>query len=133
MARVSNGMKKSLPAYDRRLIGIWKSDRRKTFMHYKPKSTLSPSKLRRFKALFGKFVVRWGRGKIYTELDGWKDSGPYEIVASDAESVVVRTHDAIFDRPVLHQIHFEGDHYWIALDGGFCEWFRRVKPEEVGT
>jgi hypothetical protein len=120
-------MAKTPTKFDKRLIGTWQSDRRKTFQHYKPDKSISASHLRRFKALFGKMVVRWGRTKCYSELDGWEDSGPYEIIASDDSSIVIRHLDAITSQNVLTQIHFEGDYYWFAIDGHMNEWFRRLK------
>ena len=119
-------MAKTPTKFDKRLIGTWKSDRRKTFQHYKPSAKSPESRYRRFKALFGKFVVRWGRTKVYTELDGYANSDIYEIVASDETSVVIRYTDAITGQKELKQIHFEGDYYWLSLDGYLAEWFRRI-------
>jgi hypothetical protein len=119
-------MAKTSTKFDKRLIGTWKSDRRKTFQHYKPNKKISAAHLRRFKALFGKLVVRWSRAKCYSELDGSHDSGPFEVLASDDSSVVIRHLDGITGESVLKQIHFEGDYYWFALDCHMNEWFRRV-------
>lgn len=112
---------------DRRLIGTWKSDRLRTFRHYKPKPTVTLQSLRRFRSLFGKLEVQWTRSKCHSNFDGHRDSMPYEVVASDAESVVVRYRDVLTDSEVLRQITFDGNFYWIALGGGLCEWFRRIK------
>jgi hypothetical protein len=112
---------------DRRLLGTWQSDRRRTFRHFKPKPGCSPHALRKLKGLFGKLVVRWGRGVYVTELDGHQTSVRYEVVATDAESVVVRFRDELSGSDQLQQIHFAGDYYWIALTGGaIFEFFRRV-------
>jgi hypothetical protein len=46
-------------------------------------------------------------------------------VATDETSVVVRT-AGVDGTPVLSQIHFEGDYYWIAVGGFLCEYFRRI-------
>lgn len=121
-------MKRTPGLFDRRLIGTWKSDRRKTFLHYKPPTDFTPARTEKFKALFGKFTIRWGRGKYHTLMDGFRATHPYQIVANDDTSVVIRVHDEILDRDCLRQIHFEGDHYWMALDRGYLsEWFKRVK------
>jgi hypothetical protein len=116
-----------MPTWDRRLLGTWQSDRRRTFRHFRPKPGCSPQALAKFKAIFGKLVVRWGRGKYHTELAGLRESAEFEIVASDSRSVVVRYQDAFFEEARLQQIHFAGDWYFIALSGGLCEYFRRVK------
>ncbi len=117
----------SVPKYDRRLLGTWRSDRRRTFRHFKPKRGCTPQSLRQLKALFGKLVIRWGRGKYHTELDGYRESTTYEMVASDSVSVVIRYRDGLGGEDQLRQIHFDGDYYWLALGGGLCEYFRRVK------
>lgn len=123
-------MKRSPQKFDRRLIGTWKSDRRRTFLHYKPPEDFTSEKLDKFKSVFGKLTIRWGRGKYYTLLNGFRDVQSYEIVASDHDSVVVRIRHEIYGHDCLRQICFDGDHYWIALDGGdLCEWFKRVKSK----
>lgn len=113
--------------YDHRLLGKRRSDRRRTFKHFRPKPGCSPASLKKFKAIFGKLVIRWGRGKSYSELDGRRSVTAYEIIASDSESVVIRYHDTLAGDDRLRQIHFDGDDYWIALCGGLCEYFRRVR------
>lgn len=123
-------MKRSRPKFDRRLLGTWKSDRRKTFLHYKPPANVTEEKVRKFKSLFGKLIIRWGKSKCSTDLNGYKESHPYEVVAADMTSVVIRYEHFLLGPGCLMQIHFdiEGDYYWIALDGGnLCEWFRKVK------
>jgi hypothetical protein len=115
---------------DRRLLGTWVSDRRRTFRHFKPKAGCPPQSLRKFKAIFGKLAVKWGRRFYHTELDGHRRSARYEVVASDASSVVVRSRDELSGEDQLQHIHFDGDYYWVALSGGsLCEFFRRVPPK----
>jgi hypothetical protein len=119
----------SVPKVEPRLLGTWKSDRRRTFRFFKPKRGCSPQSLRKFKAIFGKLVIRYTRRKYYTELDGYRDSGAYEIVAADSESVVIRfwSRGVFSEGARLQHIHFEGDFYWIAVGGGgLCEFFRKV-------
>src|SRR5262249_15094613 len=81
---------KPVPKYDGLLIGPWRSDRRRTFRHFKPKPGCPPRSLRKLKSIFGKLVIRWGRGRHHTEMDGHHESAAYEVVARDASSVVVR-------------------------------------------
>ena len=113
--------------FDGRLLGTWKSDRRRTFQDYVALPGTTPQQVRKLKALFGKFLIRGGRGKTYTELDGFKSVGEYEVVARDSQSVVVRYYDELFEEYQLRQIHFEGEHYWLWA-GTLLEYFRRVKP-----
>lgn len=124
-------MAKAVLKFDRRLIGTWKSDRRRTFQNLKPPSNASPQRLKgrkRFKAFFGKLVIRWGRGTMYTELNGYRDSVKYQIIARDSKSIVVQFRSALFDEMEFQQIHFDGDdHYWVGIGGGLMECFTRVK------
>jgi hypothetical protein len=87
---------------------------------------MTPAKRRRYRALFGKLKVRWGTRFVYAELDGMRWRDEYQIVAADADSVVVQAHSEVFERDVLTQIYFEGDCYWFWMPWGFREFFRRV-------
>ena len=111
----------------KRLLGTWKSDRRRTFRHFKPNARATAAKVQRLKAVFGKLVMRWERGAVHSDYDGACNSHQYEVVATDEWSVIVRIIGAAENDDVLKQIHFEGEYYWIALSGHLCEWFKRVK------
>jgi hypothetical protein len=121
------------PKIDSRLLGTWQSDRRRTFQYFRPKPGCSAASLRKFKSLFGKLIIRWGRHKSYSELNGYRSTAPYEVVASDSRSVVIRYFDTLVEEDRLRQIHFDGDHYWIAVGGRFCEYFRRVKVGDASA
>lgn len=111
---------------DPRLIGTWRSDRRLTFKHFTPSGKPTPRQFRRFKALFGKLVVRWTRQYQHTDLKGFKDREKYEIVAMDSVSVVVKSYDSVFEEDRVTQIFFESDFYWFWTPWGMREFFRRV-------
>ena len=115
------------PKYDSRLIGVWQSDRRRTFRHFKPKMGCPPNKFRILKAMFGKLIVRWGRGRCATELNEFCDSVAYEVIARDTSSVVIRYRDSVTETGTIQHIHFEKNYYWIALSGSLIEWFRRME------
>jgi hypothetical protein len=130
---------------DRRLLGTWKSDRRKTFRHhiFPPKAKLASVRL--IKAMFGKLVIRYGKRQFYTEFEGSEDWTRYEVVASDDASVVIRVFDEdldpkrhgtetvrirrlLFPKEKLVQIHFERKWYWVWTWGElYREYFRRVE------
>jgi hypothetical protein len=113
------------PKVDRRLLGTWRSDRRRTLQFYKPGPHSTPKGHRKVKSIFGKLIVRWTARRCHCDLDGTRWTDSYEIVASDDTSVVVRT-TGLDGKPALSQIHFEGDYYWIAVGGFLCEYFRRI-------
>lgn len=114
------------PKWDSRLIGTWKSDRRRTFRNWQPKSGADPKAVLKFKSLFGKMTVRWGREKYHSELGSYRETANYEIVGRDSNSVVIRSWDTIYQEYRLVQIHFEEDCYFIALGAGLSETFRRI-------
>jgi hypothetical protein len=118
-------MARSSKLIDRRLWGTWRSDRRRTFQFFKPKSGAKPATVRKLKSLFGKMTVRWTARRCHIELNGQSWSEPYEVVAKDANSVVVRVR-GIGDALELAQIHFEGDYYWVATILPMNEYFRRI-------
>lgn len=111
---------------DRRLLGRWKSDRRKTFQNVTlPK--LSPEALKLFQSMFGRIVIEWGRTHVVIEDGQRKLTSRYELLAQDADSVVVRTffEDSLIAGERLWQIHFNGRHYGVVA-GNMIEWFRKV-------
>jgi hypothetical protein len=113
--------------FDARLLGTWKSDRRKTFKTFRPKPGASPAAIKRLKAMFGKLIIRWGKGNYFTELDGHRDSFKYEVVAREMDSVVIRVQDSLLCQPQIRLITFEGDYYYISLGAHMSEYFRRVR------
>jgi hypothetical protein len=113
--------------WDRRLLGLWRSDRARTLRYFKPRASCSPETFRKFKAIFGKLEIHWRRGRCHTSLDGQSATLVYEVVASDALSVVVRYYDDLGGENRLQQINFDGDRYFITLGGGFCEFFRKIR------
>lgn len=114
--------------FDKRLLGTWKSDRQRTFLHYKPKPGADPARIRKFKCLFGKLLVRWTRKKTYSgfgQLDS--EGSDYEIVASDSGSVVIRSFCQWLEEDQLSFIVFDKDRYWMTNSGLLMgEWFRKV-------
>jgi hypothetical protein len=108
---------------DRRLLGTWRSDRRRTFQYFKPGPKSTPKGWRKLRSIFGKLTVRWTARRWYSDLEGFRSSAAYEVVASDETSVVVRSADS---EDLVH-IHFEGDYYWMAKHGTHCEYFKRFK------
>ena len=114
-------------AFDRRLVGTWKSDRRRTFRDFHPRKGVSEERIRKLKSLFGKLEVRYGYRLMHTTYDGMENKTAYKLVASDADSVVIRYYDSTFHEYRIRQLHFEGEYMWLAISGGLCEYFRRVQ------
>lgn len=100
-------MTPTAPLSDPRLFGTWRSDRLRTFRHFRPKPRCRPVMLRKLKALFGRMAVTWDAATYHTALDGFAESHPYEVVASDATSVVIAAVDPISGERRPRHIHFE--------------------------
>jgi hypothetical protein len=120
-------MSKFKRSFDSRLVGVWKSGRRRTFRNYKPNPGLSPIKFRRFQSIFGKLIIKWGRGSYVTDFNGDRVREPYAVIASDDQSVVVQTLDKLSGKLRLQYIRFEGHYYWTTTGSGLCEYFQRIR------
>jgi hypothetical protein len=116
---------------DKRLIGTWRSDKKRTAQEIRSRRDISTGKRRTFLInIFGKLTVRFTRTKCYTTLKGCTDVGPLRIVAKDAGGVVILSRSIGGD--IIYHIRFEHrpngglpNYYWICL-GQFREYFRRV-------
>lgn len=112
--------------FDRRLVGIWRSDRRRTFRDFFPRRGVSEESIRKLKSLFGKLEVRYGYKVMHSSYDGVEEQTAYELLASDSSSVVIRYYSELFNEHCIRQIHFEDEYMWMAISGGLCEFFRRI-------
>jgi len=121
-------MRKLRPKTDRRLLGTWRSDRRRTVKEWRflPRT---PQRIRkRLAAIFGHLALRYTRRRLYSDYRGDRQTHEYEVLASDAESVAIIYRDLSEREWKILHIHFEGRWYWISL-GPQREFFRRVtKP-----
>jgi hypothetical protein len=112
---------------DRRLLGRWKSDRRRTFRNLAlPEAT--PGGLRKLKAIFGHMIVTWRPRTVTTEFQGSVDTQHYEVIARDELSVVVRIQDEYsWLLGELRQIYFDEDHYRLCTGVlPIVEFFRKL-------
>jgi len=129
----------------KKLLGLWKSDQRKTLQTFHRYHRLPPGvKKRRVASLFGRLELRYTRQYLYTQLGDFETRERYEVVAEDGQSIVLRIYaedlkkrlDRLlrescppdFFEPRIEKITFRkepaGEYYWIGC-GHFCEWFRR--------
>ena len=146
-------MKSEVPCFpkvDKRLLGTWKSDRKRTFQEWKWTKRLTPQKKKRFESLFGKLEVTYTRVEVIMTLRyrKWEHARQYAIVAVDETSVAVvhfgetkiknrKRYDpdnlnaavAIFgSKPKIQHIHFDKKHCWISLGSGRNrEFFRKIR------
>ncbi len=114
---------------DKRLLGTWQSDRRRTLKELRFRPGLARKHREYLRASFGHLRLRYTRSRIHGVLREFSFTQPYEVLASDAVSVAIRSHYKITDEWLITHIHFHGDsHFWISF-GYIREWFRRVKDD----
>jgi hypothetical protein len=113
---------------DKRLLGIWRSDRHQTMNEWRWSPRVTAARRARVSDLFGHLTIRYTRGRIYSDFKGSKESQEYEVIGADASSVAIMHGCAGTKERTICHIHFDGDRrYWISL-GGQREWFRRIRP-----
>lgn len=110
---------------DKRLLGTWQSDGRPTVREWRFPKGLTPAQRKRILQLFGKLRLTYTRQRIRGRLGDYRYTQPYEVVATDSDTVAIRYREQITGEWRVQHIHFEGDRYWIAL-GYNREWFKRV-------
>jgi len=110
---------------DPRLIGVWVSDREKTIQRMRFKEGATPEQKAKIAELFGKLRIEYTAAEVRTDFEGSSESGPYQVIASDKDSVVILGKG--MDGPKLMQIHFEPGGYYI-LSGFIIEFFKRLTP-----
>jgi len=111
---------------DKRLIGRWRSDRRKTVVEWVYARRATEKRRKRLADIFGHLILQFTRKEIYSEFKGSRGIQDYKILASDSDSVAITHWDSLLKERRIQHIHFEGNHYWIAL-GRNREFFRRVR------
>ena len=114
---------------DKRLLGTWQSDRRRTLKELRFRPGLKRKHREYLRATFGYLRLKYTRRQIYGVLRDYRYTQPYEVLASDADSVAIRCYCKITPEWFIAHIHFHGQrHYWISF-GYIREWFRRVKDD----
>ncbi|MET0551882.1 MAG: hypothetical protein ABW221_02520 [Vicinamibacteria bacterium] len=113
--------------HDRRLLGTWKSDRRRTMREVNARTDFSAKAKDFLGGVFGHLVLRYTRTRCHSTFRGAADWSSYRVVARDAYGLLlVSSHPDEREERLFH-IHFEGeDTYWVS-QGSFREFFRRIE------
>jgi hypothetical protein len=117
----------AVPNIDKRLLGIWRSDRERTIAQWVFPRRLAQRRREQFAALFGKLVLRFTPAFAYTEFEGQLTRCRYGLLWSGPDSCVV-----LYQHPhgeSVQHIHFDGTHLYV-LGGASIEFFRRVTPNQ---
>jgi hypothetical protein len=111
---------------DSRLLGVWKSDKRKTMRELRARADIPDKKLRDIAAQLGKLELRFTASLCYSTLGDQTLSAPYSIVAKDSSSVAIVSRDARFGEETITHVHFDGASFWVTAGSGSArEFFTR--------
>ena len=112
---------------DKRLLGRWKSDKRKSLRELRARGDVTPEFLEFFARVSGKLTIHYrAKTKVVSGM-GEPARSRYEVVGSDDDSVVLRSYNDFTQSHELSHIFFDGDDaYWVPI-GKYREWFRRIE------
>ncbi len=114
----------------RQLLGRWRSDKARTLEELAKRRDITKKQLEFYRKLFGRLEIWYRPTTIVTGFKGKSSVAKYKIIGADCHSVAI-SYNLKLPRsgtmPVISQIHFEGDYYWINLGGGLREFFKRIK------
>ena len=115
------------PKTDGRLLGTWRSDKRRTLKEWAFKPGLARRHRQRFRGIFGRLKITYTRRRIHSVLGRWRYAGQYHVIGRDANSVAIMYWDVLCQEWQIEHIHFDGkDSYWVSV-GWNREFFRRVR------
>lgn len=111
---------------DVRLLGTWKSDKKRTMKEVRARRDFTASANEKLASLFGKLEHRYERNRCGSTLNGESSGARYSVVAKNSDSVVLVSENLTTGELISH-LHFEGKtHYWVSVGGRFREYFKRV-------
>ena len=131
---------------DKRILGRWKSDKRKTMGYLKRYCRITKKQERFFDALFGKMSIRITEKYIYTQMpkikfkrghkvcvfDSFDDKSEYKVIGKDDDKVAIISKN-VFDEDEISLIHIEEKHIWMNVSDStfFCnvnwrEYFKAI-------
>jgi hypothetical protein len=86
---------------DRRLLGVWRSDKRQTLRELQARRGISKKSQQVIGRLLGKLELRFTETRCYSTLDGHTSSAPYMVVAKDSSSVAIVSRDALLGEDTI--------------------------------
>ncbi len=122
-----------------KLIGTWKSHRKRTLDNFAP--YLKQKDLSRRRAasrLFGKLKLKWTKKYVYSSFKGRIDKDKYEVINESADTLVIKTEGrfpdqfGVFEETSYLIIQFEETRYhqyYSAYSSTYhyVEWFQKLK------
>jgi hypothetical protein len=139
----------TFPKHDVRLLGAWRTDKRRTFAEWNWRKGISPKKRSRLKSLFGNLEVTYTRTKVISVLRhrNWETSRHYKVLGLDESSVAISVFGELKvkgpsnywaeglrmvkeanSKPTIKTIHFDKKNYWVSIGNGKNrEFFRKIR------
>jgi hypothetical protein len=112
---------------DTRLLGVWRSDARRTGREIEARNDIPPPRAKKLKKLFGKLEIRFTSTHCYSTLDGFTEVRRYKVLAKDHASVAILGANTLDGESTISHIHFEGKHFWVTIGNGLLrEFFKRI-------
>ena len=111
--------------FDRRLLGVWRSDKERTLTTWKFKDSTSPSDRERIGKWFGKLTHRYTETTSYTEFEGETFSNRYWVTESGENFVSTAWIEE--GNVVRNRVFLEGSQYIFQLFGKNIEYFKRIE------
>jgi hypothetical protein len=109
----------------KRLQGTWQSDAAKTTSNWVFPRKIAASKIRRFRAIFGKMTWVFSARGIATTFEDVTTRGRYSILWADEHSAVVLFSSRDGER--CQQLFFEDKWFFlVAGQAGNVEYFRKI-------
>lgn len=112
-----------------RLVGTWRSDADATIAEIRKSRTVTDSQEQAFRKLFGKMRITYTDKTLTTDMNGIKETQPYQVVSKDATAVVLKSWSALNKRDEETRLRFtDNNTYWIDSEQfKLSECFRRVE------
>jgi hypothetical protein len=139
----------TFPKHDVRLLGTWRTDKKRTFVEWNWRKGISPKKRARVKSLFGNLEVTYTRTKVISVLRhrNWETSRHYKVLGLDESSVAISVFGELkvkrpsnywaeglrivkeaHSKPAIKIIHFDKKNYWVSIGNGKNrEFFRKIR------
>jgi hypothetical protein len=122
---------------DRRLLGSWKSDKRRTLRELRKFKGFPEKTIQLLgKKIYGRLIHRWERTTLKTSMGGAFSSQKYSVLAKDEGSVALwiaaDPESWLEEKDHILHLRFDGpDWYWIPVlcfrHGLSREWFKRLE------
>jgi hypothetical protein len=119
------------PQRDKRLLGVWKSNRKRTVSEWRFNSALSPKKRQQFLKIFGRLIITYTPRFRTWKMDEYRNRHQYTVLGKDWHSVAIKYVFPVTAEDLIEYIVFEGEDSYYVIMGKNREWFKRVKGKRA--